>query len=184
MRVATIDIGTNSVLLLVAEVTAGGEAKAVLERATITRLGQGVDQTRRLAPEAVARTRACLESYADEVKRAGAERVRIVGTSALRDAAGSDELRAMVEARFHAPLEVISGGDEARLTFEGALAGLPARASEVVVFDIGGGSTEVVQGISTARGPRIWKPCAPTCAVGSRACLRCGATTRWASPAR
>ena len=86
MRVATIDIGTNTVLLLVAERGDDGSLRAVEERATITRLGEGVDRTQRLAPAAIARTRACLEEYAEVVRAAGAERVAVVGTSAMRDA--------------------------------------------------------------------------------------------------
>ena len=84
MRVAAIDIGTNSVLLLVAE-RRGDDVVPIVERATITRLGQGVDRTRTLAPEAVQRTLACLERYAEELRSAGASRVDAVGTSAMRD---------------------------------------------------------------------------------------------------
>jgi len=93
MRVATIDIGTNTVLLLVAERERDGSLGAVAERATITRLGAGVDLSRKLAPEAVERTCACLRSYADLVAELGAERVVVVGTSAMRDAAGGDVVR-------------------------------------------------------------------------------------------
>src|SRR5262249_14873663 len=89
MRVATIDIGTNTTLLLVAEVR-GDVLVAVEERATITRLGEGVDKTRTLAPAAVARTNACLDTYADAVKRLAVTRVAVVGTSAMRDAGGGE----------------------------------------------------------------------------------------------
>jgi len=153
MRVATIDIGTNTVLLLVAETGEGG-LRAVEEHATITRLGQGVDKTRVLAPEAVARTNACLDRYADIVKGLAVDRVAVVGTSAMRDAGGGDAVRDHVEARFGVEARTISGDEEARLTFAGALSGLPAGRApgRVVVFDIGGGSTEVVHGEpSTAR---------------------------------
>ena len=148
MRVATIDIGTNTVLLLVAETGEGGELVPVEEHATITRLGEGVDRTRTLAPAAVERTNACLDRYAAIVERQGAERVAVVGTSAMRDAGGGEAVRAHVMARFGVESRTISGDEEARLTFAGAMSGLPGRSApgEVVVFDIGGGSTEVVRG--------------------------------------
>lgn len=148
MRVATIDIGTNTVLLLVAETGEGGELEPVEEHATITRLGEGVDRTRTLAPAAVERTNTCLDRYAEIVERLGAERIAVVGTSAMRDAGGGEAVRAHVVARFGVEARTISGDEEARLTFAGAMSGLPGRRApgEVVVFDIGGGSTEVVRG--------------------------------------
>lgn len=148
MRVATIDIGTNTVLLLVAERGPGGELVAVEERATITRLGQGVDKTRRLAPEAIARTNAALDDYAAVIDRLGAKRVDVVGTSAMRDAGGGEEVRGHVKARLGVEARTISGDEEARLTFAGALSGIRdlATGTKVRVFDIGGGSTEVVHG--------------------------------------
>src|SRR5271166_3609204 len=98
MRVATVDIGTNTVLLLVAERGEDGTLRAVVERATITRLGQGVDRSRRLAPDAIARTMACLDEYGRIVRELGAAKVAVVGTSAMRDAEGSGELRAHARA--------------------------------------------------------------------------------------
>lgn len=147
MRVATVDIGTNTVLLLVAERGADGLLRAVEERATITRLGQGVDRSRRLAPDAIARTRACLEEYGRLVGDHRVTKIAVVGTSAMRDAAGGDELRDLVRATFGVDLSVVSGLTEGRLTFQGAVSGLSLDAgNEVAVFDIGGGSTEVVIG--------------------------------------
>jgi exopolyphosphatase/guanosine-5'-triphosphate,3'-diphosphate pyrophosphatase len=155
MRVATIDIGTNTVLLLVAERGADGVLRAVEERATITRLGEGVDRTRCLLPAAVERTCACLGDYGQIVRHARAERVAIIGTSAMRDARGADELRAFVRATFGVEARVVSGDEEAQLSFSGALSGLPAQSTEdVSVFDIGGGSTEVIVG-RTSRPPVI-----------------------------
>jgi exopolyphosphatase/guanosine-5'-triphosphate,3'-diphosphate pyrophosphatase len=152
MRVATIDIGTNTTLLLVAEKTDDGRLVALEEHATITRLGQGVDKTRTLAPEAVARTNACLDGYAAIVARLGATRVAVVGTSAMRDAGGGEAVRAHVKARFGVEARTISGDEEARLTFGGALSGLTLPGEgRVVVFDIGGGSTEIVDGDRTTR---------------------------------
>jgi exopolyphosphatase/guanosine-5'-triphosphate,3'-diphosphate pyrophosphatase len=155
MRVAAVDIGTNTVLLLVAEARVGATPVAIEERATITRLGEGVDRTRALAPEAVARTARCLDDYAKVIADCGVERVDVVGTSAMRDASGGEALRAHVRARLGVEARVIGGDEEARLTFIGALAGLPAHGdrAHATVFDIGGGSTEIVQGTrSSAAG--------------------------------
>lgn len=155
MRVATIDIGTNTVLLLIAErplakADADGrrasDLVALLERATITRLGQGVDQTHALAPEAIARTTACLDAYARDIADAKVDRVDVVGTSAMRDARGGDAIREHVKRVIGVDARVIGGEEEARLTFSGALVGLGGARSRATVFDIGGGSTEVVQG--------------------------------------
>ncbi|MDP8999707.1 MAG: Ppx/GppA family phosphatase [Myxococcota bacterium] len=148
MRVATIDIGTNTVLLLVAERAASGSLRAVAERATITRLGEGVDRTRTLSSSAIARTRECLKDYANIIRGLGFDRVLVVGTSAMRDAGGGDEVRDDVRKLLGVDARVLSGEDEARLTFRGAVSGLPfmAAGTRVAVFDLGGGSTEVVIG--------------------------------------
>jgi exopolyphosphatase/guanosine-5'-triphosphate,3'-diphosphate pyrophosphatase len=144
MRVATIDIGTNSVLLLVAE-RRDGVTAAVLERATITRLGRGVDRTRAFDPAAVEATLACLGDYAGEIRRAGAARVDVVGTSAMRDAHGGEDFRDRAAALLGVAPRVISGHEEAELTFAGALSGLEIQGA-ALVFDLGGGSTELIRG--------------------------------------
>ncbi len=158
-RVAAIDIGTNTVLLLVAEELGArsGRLRPVLERATITRLGQGVDASGVLAAEAVERTRACLESYAREISLARAERVAIVGTSAMRDARGGPELQARISSMFGVEARVLTGDEEARLTFAGAVGGLALpEEDEAAVFDVGGGSTEIVVGsVRGERAPRF-----------------------------
>ena len=148
MPVAAIDIGTNTVLLLVAERDASGQLVALEERATITRLGEGVDKTRTLAPAAIERTNAAIDRYADIVDRLGVQRVDVVGTSAMRDAGGGEAVRGHVKAKLGVEARTISGDEEARLTFAGALSGIPSvgTSSHVRVFDIGGGSTEVVHG--------------------------------------
>jgi exopolyphosphatase/guanosine-5'-triphosphate,3'-diphosphate pyrophosphatase len=143
-RFATLDIGTNSVLLLIVEQRAG-ELVPVLERATITRLGEGVDRTRELAMEAKARTLACIRAYADDIARVGVTRAAAVGTSALRDARGGQEFAREIERVLGVAPSVIDGRREAELTFRGALSGLAVRG-EVTVFDVGGGSTEIVTG--------------------------------------
>jgi exopolyphosphatase/guanosine-5'-triphosphate,3'-diphosphate pyrophosphatase len=145
MRAAAIDIGTNSVLLLIAE-QRGDDLVAVVERATITRLGQGVDKERALAPEAVERTLACLTRYAEDMRRAGIDRAAAVGTSAMRDARGGDAFRARAAEILGVEPRVVSGEEEARLTFAGALTGLGLEPGPVTVFDIGGGSTEIIHG--------------------------------------
>lgn len=146
MRVAAIDIGTNSVLLLIAE-RRGGDLVALVERATITRLGQGVDASRALAPEAVERTLACLARYGEEIRALGALRVDAVGTSAMRDAAGGEAFIARARELIGVAPRVISGPEEAELTFAGALTGLDVPADGPrVVFDVGGGSTEIIVG--------------------------------------
>lgn len=154
MRLATIDIGTNTVLMLVAERSADGALSAIEEHATITRLGEGVDRTRALGEDAIARTTACLDQYAETLSRLRIRDVVVVGTSAMRDARGGEKIRDHVRAKFGVEARVISGDEEARLTFSGALSGLDyADASgEIAVFDIGGGSTEVVRGTLAGAG--------------------------------
>jgi exopolyphosphatase/guanosine-5'-triphosphate,3'-diphosphate pyrophosphatase len=151
VRVAAIDIGTNTTLLLVAEKKAAdGELRALREEATITRLGEGVDVSRKLAPASIDRTNACLVRYSSIVRELGASHVAVVGTSAMRDAGGGNEVRQKVHELFGVEARTISGNEEARLTFAGALSGLDlfrgSRPNDVVVFDIGGGSTELVVG--------------------------------------
>lgn len=149
VRVGAIDIGTNSVLLLIAEAR-GDEVVALLELATITRLGQGVDRTRALDGAAVERTLACLGTYAAELAARGVTLLDVVGTSAMRDAAGGEAFRERAATLLGVLPRVISGDEEARLSFEGALVGLPAASTgdegDTLVFDIGGGSTELVIG--------------------------------------
>jgi exopolyphosphatase/guanosine-5'-triphosphate,3'-diphosphate pyrophosphatase len=152
-RVAAIDCGTNSIRLLVADAPDGGALVDVVRRMEIVRLGQGVDRTGRLDPAAIERTRVALSVYAGQITDLGADRVRMVATSATRDAANADDFRAMVTATLGVPPEVITGGEEARLSFLGATRGLPADAEPPhLVVDIGGGSTEFVLGSSIMDG--------------------------------
>jgi exopolyphosphatase / guanosine-5'-triphosphate,3'-diphosphate pyrophosphatase len=134
------------VLLLVAERREDDVVVPIVERATITRLGQGVDKSRALAPEAVRRTLECISRYAEDIRSSGVSAVAAVGTSAMRDAEGGDAFRTEVARLIGAPPRVISGREEAELTFEGALTGLGLEAGPVTVVDIGGGSTEIVTG--------------------------------------
>ncbi|WP_434743883.1 Ppx/GppA phosphatase family protein [Micromonospora sp. SH-82] len=152
---AAIDCGTNSIRLLVADLpepAAGPQAPLtdLSRRMEIVRLGQGVDRTGRLAPEAIERTRAALAGYATEIEKLGAEQVRMCATSASRDASNADEFRDMVRRTLGVAPEVVTGDEEARLSFTGAVRGLPADAAEpYLVVDIGGGSTEFVVGTRT-----------------------------------
>ena len=146
-RVAAVDCGTNSVRLLVADLPASGPLRDLSRRMEIVRLGEGVDRTGRLAPDAIARTRAVLADYRERIERLGARHVRMVATSATRDAANADEFVAMVRDTLGVAPEVVSGDDEARLSFTGAVRGLPAgTGAPYLVVDIGGGSTEFVVG--------------------------------------
>jgi exopolyphosphatase / guanosine-5'-triphosphate,3'-diphosphate pyrophosphatase len=152
MRVAAIDCGTNSVRLLIADV-AGDKLIDVARRMEIVRLGEGVDRTGRLAPEAIERTRQALLGYAAEIAELGlvgepSMPVRMVATSASRDASNAADFRAMVRGVLGVDPEVISGDEEARLSFTGAVRGLEAEPPFLIV-DIGGGSTEFVTGQST-----------------------------------
>jgi exopolyphosphatase / guanosine-5'-triphosphate,3'-diphosphate pyrophosphatase len=145
MRVAAIDCGTNSLRLLVADLPPdGGPLIDVTRRMEIVRLGEGVDRTGVLAPAAIERTRVVLADYARTVEKLGAERVRMVATSASRDARNADDFRAMVLDTLGRPPEVVSGDEEARLSFVGGVRGLPP--ARYLVVDIGGGSTEFVVG--------------------------------------
>lgn len=143
-RVAAIDCGTNSIRLLVADVR-GGVLRDVHREMRVVRLGEGVDATGLLAPQAVERTRVALQDYAAVLRERGAERVRMVATSATRDAANRDEFFAMVRGVLGVDAEVITGVEEARLSFAGAVGELGVDGPFVVV-DLGGGSTEVVLG--------------------------------------
>jgi exopolyphosphatase/guanosine-5'-triphosphate,3'-diphosphate pyrophosphatase len=159
-RVAAIDCGTNSLRLLIADIDpARNELSDIARRMEIVRLGQGVDATGRLAPEALERTFRVLADYAAEIREQGAAAVRMVATSATRDASNADEFARGVRDILGVPAEVISGGEEARLSFTGATAELSGNEAShatpggllppYLVLDIGGGSTEFVVGGSS-----------------------------------
>ena len=147
-RVAALDCGTNSLRLLVADIE-GARLTDVVRRMEVVRLGAGVDRTGRLAPEALARTFAVLDEYAGQIRELGADAVRMVATSATRDASNRDEFVAGVKARLGTEPEVVTGEEEAALSFTGATRELHrenAFARPYLVVDIGGGSTEFVLG--------------------------------------
>jgi len=147
-RFATIDVGTNSVLLLVADRDAEGRFHPVAERMDITRLGRGVDATGVLSPEGMEATLRAIESFAHEARALGAEGLAVSATSAARDARNGAEFINAARARAGVTVEILPGELEARYAFE-AVAGDPTvcpPGSPVVVVDIGGGSTELVYG--------------------------------------
>jgi exopolyphosphatase/guanosine-5'-triphosphate,3'-diphosphate pyrophosphatase len=167
-RVAAIDCGTNSIRLLVADVPASGAATDLVRRMEVVRLGEGVDATGRLAPQAIERTRRALAEYAATARGLGATAVRMVATSASRDAANRSDFEDMVVATLGQLPDVVPGREEAELSFLGATGslaaaaaahGVPAPRPPFLVVDIGGGSTEFVlgddQGVWAARSVDI-----------------------------
>jgi exopolyphosphatase / guanosine-5'-triphosphate,3'-diphosphate pyrophosphatase len=145
VSVAAVDIGTNSVRLLIADVT--GTALHPLDRRMhITRLGQGVDATHRLAPDAIDRTLTVLREYHDAIQAAGVTRVRATATSAARDATNRDEFFTSARDALGFEAELLTGDEEAHLSFSGATAALTDEPAPYLVIDIGGGSTEFTVG--------------------------------------
>lgn len=147
MNVAAVDCGTNSTRLLVSDGT-----RSLDRLMRITRLGQDVDRTGRLAPEAIERTVAVLGEYREVMDRHGVERVRMTATSAARDAANRGEFFDAAEAVLGARPELLPGDEEGRLSFAGATAGLDRADGPFLVVDIGGGSTELITGTDEPDG--------------------------------
>jgi exopolyphosphatase / guanosine-5'-triphosphate,3'-diphosphate pyrophosphatase len=150
VSIGAIDCGTNSIRLLIADAV-GGRLRDVHREMRIVRLGQGVDATGQFAPEAIERTRTALTAYAELLAHHDVSNVRMVATSATRDAANRDDFFAMTSEVLGAVVpgavaEVISGDEEARLSFHGAVYELDSADAPFVVVDLGGGSTEVVVG--------------------------------------
>ncbi|SIS50482.1 exopolyphosphatase / guanosine-5'-triphosphate,3'-diphosphate pyrophosphatase [Corynebacterium appendicis CIP 107643] len=146
-RVAAVDCGTNSIRLLIHD----SEAGEICREMTIVRLGEGVDATGQFSPDAIARTREALETYVERMVAEGVEAVRMVATSATRDAANRDEFFDMTRELLGriqpgAVAEVISGEEEAALSFRGATTDLDDARAPFCVIDLGGGSTEFIVG--------------------------------------
>lgn len=151
MTVGAVDCGTNSIRLLIAEPGQDGRLRDVHREMRIVRLGQGVDATGEFAPEALARTESALSDYVELMRSHGVRKVRMVATSAARDAGNRDEFFAMTARLLGsvspgAVAEVITGTEEAELSFRGAVGELDPGAAPFVVVDLGGGSTELVLG--------------------------------------
>ncbi len=150
MRTAAIDCGTNSIRLLIADTDETGGLTDVERLMRVVRLGEGVDATGRLSDAALARTFAAAEEYAELIERHGSPEVRFVATSASRDAENREDFVAGIRERLGVDPEVISGAEEAALSFAGAVSVLGAAEDEtVLVIDLGGGSTEFVAGNSS-----------------------------------
>ena len=150
-RVAAVDCGTNSIRLLISEVQADGKIRDIVRTMEIVRLGQGVDATGEFAPEALERTRVALEGYVKQMKFEKVQHVRMVATSATRDAKNQDEFFEMTaqllgQIESGAKAEAITGEEEALLSFKGAVADLRFERGPYCVIDLGGGSTEFVVG--------------------------------------
>jgi exopolyphosphatase/guanosine-5'-triphosphate,3'-diphosphate pyrophosphatase len=144
MRVATIDVGTNTVRLLVADVEAPGAWRVVEQDQTVTRLGEGLTTAGMLGETPMRRTLAAVTGYARRGTELGARHVRIVATSAVREAGNGGAFAAAIERATGHAVQVVGGEDEARLMLRGVEAGLGPLAGTLGVFDIGGGSTEYV----------------------------------------
>ncbi len=153
MRVAAIDCGTNSIRLLVADID-GSNFREIVRDMEIVRLGQGVDETGQFHPDAIARTLAAVDKFAAEIAKRGVEKIRFCATSATRDATNRHLFVDGVRERLGIEPEVISGDEEAALSFAGAIKDLDPSNGPFLVVDIGGGSTEFVFGTSTVEAAR------------------------------
>ncbi len=156
MRVAVVDIGTNSTRLLIADVQPdSSDVNVLLRRSNVTRLGHGVDTTGALAEEACNRVFATLHGYRADIDAHHCQANLAVLTSAVRDAANGQQFAARVRHDFDLHARVLTGEEEAQLTFLGAMSGRPPATEPTVVIDIGGGSTEFVVGVGRTAGFHI-----------------------------
>ena len=153
MRVGVVDCGTNSIRLLIADID-GNNFREIVRDMEIVRLGQGVDQTGQFHPDAIARTLAAVDKFATEIAKRGVEKIRFCATSATRDATNRHLFVDGVRERLGIELEVISGEEEAALSFAGAIKDLDPSNGPFLVVDIGGGSTEFVFGTSTVEAAK------------------------------
>lgn len=152
MRLATIDIGTNTALLLISEWD-NGRLVEVFNATGFVRLGEGLDGSGMVSDAAFRRLESVVRSHMEHIKRFGTDHIIVTGTSASRDARNSAEIRSTVKRLTGAELTILSGEEEAKVTFDGATEGIKARLSDtdlglLTVLDVGGGSTEFVQGTS------------------------------------
>ena len=145
-RFAFIDIGTNTILCLIAELKNDASFDVFDDLAEITRLGQGVHQTGRISPEGEERSLKVLQRYLERCKHLNVEEIIAVGTSALRDARNSADVRARFKEQLGLDVRVISGDEEAEYSFLAVQQGLPLNRRELLVVDVGGGSTELIRG--------------------------------------
>jgi exopolyphosphatase / guanosine-5'-triphosphate,3'-diphosphate pyrophosphatase len=145
-RIASLDLGTNTILLLIADLQEAGSFVVLDDRAEITRLGEGVDHAGFLSETAQRRTLAVLRDFAERCRILGVDEVVVVGTSALRDAANRDEFKQRLQHECGWQLRVLSGEEEARYSFSAVCGGLDLKGRDVLAVDVGGGSTELIWG--------------------------------------
>ena len=151
VRVAAIDVGTITALLLVADIDSRGQLSVVADQERRIRLGDGVDATRSVSTEALARLRGALLDYRRRAERLGAERIVVAGTSASRDLRDAAQLGSWVRRETGLNFEILSGEEEALWSFRGAISGLAGLTGSCATLDIGGGSTELVVGNAAGR---------------------------------
>jgi exopolyphosphatase/guanosine-5'-triphosphate,3'-diphosphate pyrophosphatase len=146
MRIASLDIGTNTILLLVADCSTQGIERILHDEQVIARLGKGVDADRTITHETFLRAESFLKTYKQTCDALSVDRIVAVGTSALRDAKNSKEFCDYIKERAGIPIEIITGEEEARWTYRGGISEFSGRAEYFSVLDIGGGSTEIITG--------------------------------------
>ncbi len=145
MKIGALDVGTNTVLMLVAERTDDGGVRGLADFSRITRLGRGVDRTGRLDPDSAERTLETIVEFAAQARALGAAKIVTAATAALRDARDGPEFIARVKARAGIDLEIVSGATEARLSYLAVVHGLQVDSAKLLIVDIGGGSTELIR---------------------------------------
>lgn len=145
MKVAALDLGSNTFLCLIAEVTKNGIEKIYSDQVEVVRLGQGLSNSKEFHPDALKRAEACLKKFKTIIDNHKPEKILAMATSAARDAKNQIELFKIAE-KFQIPLEIIPGDQEARITYQGAVSGLKTENQNLMVIDIGGGSTEFIFG--------------------------------------
>lgn len=145
MKVAALDLGTNSFLCLIVEGDKAGIKKVLSDQVKVVRLGQGVDKTGFFHPDALARAKVCLQEFKKEIDHQKVDRILAMATSAARDAKNGQELFRIGE-ELDLPIEIIPGNEEARITFAGAIEGMAQADENIIVVDVGGGSTEFIVG--------------------------------------
>lgn len=177
MRFATIDVGTNTAKMLLGTYSGGRTFEAVAESRRFVRLGEGVDASREIQPEAIERLVGALSEFSREIADFGAERILVGATSATRDAANRETVQQRVMEATGLEMTVISGVEEARLSFAGALSLFPEMEGPVAVLDVGGGSSELVGAVvEPGRKPEEWLFCASLDVGSVRLTERCFST--------
>jgi len=146
MRIAVIDLGTNTVLLTVAEIQKNQEIKTLLEAKETPRLGENVDKTKKISSGSIKRVLKTIQNLKKRAIRLRAEKIILIGTAALREAKNTSNFKKLIQDKIGLKLEVISGRKEAELVFWGAIADFKHRSKKFTLLDIGGGSTEAIVG--------------------------------------